>query len=484
MSLDAYDEVIYPNFAFPQTHPDRLASLATLFGMTPAPLDDCRVLELGCGDGGNLIPMAFSLPGARFVGIDRAEKPIEKGVTTITALGLRNIELRKFDINGLSVEFGSFDYIIAHGLYSWVPDEIRDRLLHACRSMLAPHGVAYISYNTYPGCHLRNVARELMRFHTKDVVVAGERVVQGRALMNWLATSRPVKNVYHALLADLSTHLNEKNEAAIHHDDLAVVNTPVYFHQFVEHAAQHGLQFLSEADYLDVQYAELPDGVREQMQVLSENDPLAREQYLDFLEGRSFRQSLLCHCEVAVDRHVKPERIKNLFLRADVRPLSAEPDLAAGSVEEFEGKKEGRIATDLPSGKAALLRLGETYPGSVPFEELVSSNKGDADSLAMLLVKAHGAGVVEVHSFNPEFASTASDRPLAHPLARLQAADGTIVTTLLHNNVRLEDDLSRQLLLLLDGHRTRDDILQELKTPSNELDEKLTQLAKLGLLLE
>jgi tRNA G46 methylase TrmB len=73
-TLTAYDEVLYPSYTHNQTHPDRLATIATLFGLTPAPVERCRVLELGCGNGSNLVPMAYGLPGSEFVGIDRWPK--------------------------------------------------------------------------------------------------------------------------------------------------------------------------------------------------------------------------------------------------------------------------------------------------------------------------------------------------------------------------------------------------------------------------
>lgn len=83
---ESYDEVLYPGYAYRQTHPDRLATMATLFGMTPAPVEGCRVLELGCGEGGNLIPMAFGLPRSQFLGIDLAQRPIQKGQAMVEAL--------------------------------------------------------------------------------------------------------------------------------------------------------------------------------------------------------------------------------------------------------------------------------------------------------------------------------------------------------------------------------------------------------------
>src|ERR1035438_1147600 len=94
----SYDQVLYRGFPYAQSHPGRLATLATLFGMQPAPVDRCRVLELGCGDGANLLPMAFQFPDSTFVGFDLAEKPIAMGREPIAALGLKNMRLEAADI--------------------------------------------------------------------------------------------------------------------------------------------------------------------------------------------------------------------------------------------------------------------------------------------------------------------------------------------------------------------------------------------------
>jgi len=163
----SYNQVRYLGRPLKQTHPDRLATVAGLFGMPAAAPSECRVLELGCGDGGNLIPMALGLPRSGFTGIDLAGDAIREGCAVVSALGLRNITLRQLDLMEAGPELGEFDYIIAHGLYSWVPPEVRERLLHVCRAHLAPSGVAYVSYNTYPGFHRREMFREMMLYHVR-----------------------------------------------------------------------------------------------------------------------------------------------------------------------------------------------------------------------------------------------------------------------------------------------------------------------------
>ena len=81
----------------------------------------CRVLELGCASGGNLIPMAMDFPDSEFLGIDLSARQIEAGKVHLANLKPRNIELRAASIMDVDAGYGQFDYIICHGVFSWVP---------------------------------------------------------------------------------------------------------------------------------------------------------------------------------------------------------------------------------------------------------------------------------------------------------------------------------------------------------------------------
>ncbi len=521
--LTSYDEVTYPNYTYPQTHPDRLATLATLFGMRPAPVEHCRVLEMGCGDGSNLLPMAFGLPDSEFVGIDLAAQPIVNGNARIAALGLKNIDLRRRDLMEIRTEIGQFDYVIVHGLYSWIPPAARDKILAICRSSLNPQGVAYISYNAYPGCHLREITRQMMLFHTKDLKDSQERVAQGRALIQWLVNGQTQSSAYHTFLREVNDRFQTKSHGAVFHDDLAEINTPVYFHQFASHAAAHGLQFLSEADFFESQDYDFPTEVAEQLRRLGEQDPLTKEQYLDFLKGRAFRQTLLCHHEISLERSVKPALVRRFYVKSEARPVSDAPDIKSNSVEEFRRPKEGAISTDFPLAKAAMVYLGEIFPRSAHFDVLLakarsligetisaedSASVENAQTFAEVMLKTYAAGVIELHLHEPQFVVEPSEYPQASPLARLQAQQGTIITSLLPNTIGLDDALGRHLLVLLDGTRDRAAVVDELRkmVESNvdqsnddeqarterkrlleilpdELENQLNHLGRLGLLL-
>ena len=518
--IDPYDEFLYPNYSYPQTHADRLASLATVFGMTPVPVEHCRVLELACGDGANLLPMAYDLPGSQFLGIDRAAQPIARGAAMIETLQLRNLDLRQLDLMALPPDLGQFDYIIAHGLYSWVPPIVRDRILEICRSCLAPQGVAYISYSVYPGCHLREITRRMLLFHTRDVKDPRQRVAQGRALIKWVADAQTQSNAYSLFLREVRDSFASKNDGAIYHDDLAEVNAPVYLHQFITHAARHGLQFLSEAEYFDTQEYNFPPEVAQQLRLMAQQDIIGKEQYLDFLEGRSFRQTLLCHHEAKLDHSLRSDAVRQFHIRSQARPVSAEPDLKSEVIEEFRGPNECAITTSFPLAKAAMLHLGEIYPRSARFDDLLAqayqllgipspreTDSEEARALAEVILKTYGAGVLEFHLHVPTFTLIPGERPLASALARLQAQQGPITTSLLGNSVKFDDFLGRQLLVLLDGSRDRATLLKDFWTliestiqagPEElaaadqaklrqdlpqQLEQKLADLGRLGFLL-
>ncbi|MFN2536517.1 MAG: methyltransferase domain-containing protein, partial [Mycobacteriales bacterium] len=146
-----YDDVPYGVATHAATHPGRLAAIATLFGAGPPAVESARVLELGCALGGNIIPMAVAYPGSSYLGIDLSGRQIADGQRTVAQLGLTNIELRHASITDVDDSDGQFDYVICHGVYSWVPPEVQDKILDICARNLAAGGVAVVSYNTYPG---------------------------------------------------------------------------------------------------------------------------------------------------------------------------------------------------------------------------------------------------------------------------------------------------------------------------------------------
>lgn len=510
--LFSYDELPYPSKFFLQTHPDRLATMAVFFGLRPAPVDTCRVLELGCGNGTDLISHAFHLPDAKFVGVDLAVGHIEDAQRGARELGLTNIEFIQMDVAMMTVdEFGEFDYIVAHGLFSWVPQVVRDRVLEIFSEMLAPNGIGYISYNAYPGAHHREMVQRMMRYHSRDVADPAEKVGKAISFLAFLSENASEKEIFGPILQhELQRHF-EHEAADIFHDDLSDANRAYYFHEFAAMLAEHELQFLSEAELHAMGTGGLSADAREFVESI--DDPIEREQYLDFLRGRIFRQTLFCRADVAVDRDPKPDVIRRFKLASSIRPVSPNPEIASTRVEKFAGAKGMGIQIDDPLAKAALVELGQSWGRAVGFDDLAENAKDEllrrgfesddwnerlATLEAILFQLCRETSLIELHLFQPEASREAPEMPRVNALARWQLPQANNVLTNLNLDVKIEDPVSRRLLELLDGTRDLDSIeveMREFINSSEDVEEKsdlllrltdwlrlsVSQLAKLGM---
>jgi methyltransferase-like protein/SAM-dependent methyltransferase len=464
----SYEELVYDGRAHTATHPDRMTTLATLLGMRPAPVERCRVLELGCATGGNLLPLAESLPESAFVGIDLSERQIDMGRKVAARLGLTNLRLETHDIFDLDAALGTFDYIIAHGVYSWVAAPVRDALLRVCRKHLAPHGVAYISYNTYPGWHLREPVREILTYHVRNLDAPRDRLQHGRALLDFLAAGVPrQEGAWGQILHTVGDLAAREPGWYFYHEHLEEDNHAVYFHQFIEHARQHGLGYLGEAEVHATLTALRPE-VQQGLRSLA-GDLLQLEQYLDFIRNRAFRRTLLVHEEVQLQRAPGPEVVFPLKASALARPVVAGHDPRSAGPLDFRTDDEVVVSTSLPLTKATLLVLNEAWPQALTLDELcaaVSARLGGlgmpaAEARALLgrsLVHLFLSNLMGLHTYVPPFVTRAGERPCSTPLMRLQASTKAGVINRRHRLVALSvADLA--VLALLDGSRDRAGIL-------------------------
>jgi SAM-dependent methyltransferase len=484
-----YDEIPYPGRAFAQTHPDRLATMATLFGLDPAPPSACRVLELGCGDGGNILPMALGLPGSSFVGIDLAPLATERARALADLLHLENIEFEHVGIEDYDAPDGSFDYVIAHGVFSWVPERVRDDLLALCARLLTPHGVAYVSYNAMPGQRTRQTLRDMLAFALDGIDEPAARMAAARELLAEACTVWQAGEGLEATIGGQARMLLGQGEALFFHDTLSPVNKALYVHEFVAHAGEHGLQFLAEAEFSEMQIGGLPQDL--QRQLLEIDDIVRREQILDFLNQRMFRQTLLCHAGLNVDGVPRPERIATLAASGPIETTTgAETDRVT-----FTATSGSHLSTAHPLVVRALQRIADRWPAAVWIDELAGGDGAsdeDREVVCEALLPCFAANLVRLHAHPPRMATTPGPRPHASPLARLQALERDRLTTLRHTSIRLEDDFGWRLVALLDGTRDRGALLTELRAGLGggydeleaDLDRSLATLARVALLIE
>ncbi|MGB7069778.1 MAG: class I SAM-dependent methyltransferase [Pyrinomonadaceae bacterium] len=469
-----YDAVPYPSMTFPQTHPDVLATAAAFFGMETADPESCSVLELGCGDGMNLISFASILKGSRFVGIDLSSVHIDHANRSASELKLENTKFIHGDVTDINRgEFGTFDFVIAHGLYSWVPEAVRTKILEIYAECLAPRGVGYISYNAYPGYRIWEMFREMMRYHVAHVSDAMAKVQKGRAFLKSLGGQGEPNGLYQALIRAGHNAISAAEPASVFHDELSDVNQPFYFHEFVAQLREHGLQFLCEVDPAISSKKSSFDDLR--LEVDTVDDIVKREQYVDFIEGRRFRSSLFCRNDIELDRRPGPDIVRNFCISSRLRPKQEHFDILDESEVCFVAPNGGEVSTALPLTKSVLVHLqNKGCPGGRLDELLAEAQHTpgasptfsieDIETTAAFILQAYEDGLIEFHKFRPNLVALPGKFPVAHFLARWQIAHGfKVVSTGAGTSYDTENDMTKLLILLLDGSRDRESLLTEMR---------------------
>lgn len=516
----SYDELPYTDNSFHYTHPDHMATVGLLHGLPVARPEGCRVLELGCAMGGNVIPMALKLPGASFVGIDLSARQVDEGRATVEALGLANVDLRAVSILDVDAGWGEFDYIVCHGVYSWVPAPVRDKILAIFAENLAAGGLAYVSYNTFPGWHARGLARDLMAYHLRGGADVRDSARAARAFLKDLVSILPDRRTaYAAILTGEGRLLDDVDDAYLYHEHLEETNSPFYFHQFMADAAAKGLGFVAEAKTDGLREGLGPEA-RERIDAWGDDDPIAREQYLDFVVNRTFRRTFLRREADAPPPRPTPEAVATMAAGTVMMPESPDLDVFAPEPAPFRTPGGGpSLTTNHPLLKAAFLELALARPRMVPFADLLARalDRLSAGPIAPFdpteaaaylreaLFRGFAADLTTLSVAPPRIATDPGEAPTASPLARHQAARGGRITNIAGRTVAPED-LDRFLLPLLDGAHPRAALQAALRariasgdfTVSNEdgavtsaeldravpelVDEGLRRLASLGLL--
>jgi methyltransferase-like protein/ubiquinone/menaquinone biosynthesis C-methylase UbiE len=452
------------------------------------------VLELGCNDGSHLIPMAMEFPESQFVGIDLAEVPIARATDLAAELGVENVTFRVADVMQLGGQPGECDYLVAHGLYSWVPPQVQDKLMELCSRLLAPSGVAYISYNCYPAWHVREMTRNMVRIHTAGINDPAEIRNRAIALLAGIYRSESEQEPYREAIRAEMERIVAKDAVLCYHDDFGDYNLPVYFSEFVRRAGQQGLQFVSEADPTDFQHADFAPDTRENLAQIS--DPVEREQFFDFLTLRGFRRTLLCRDDLVLDRSLPVERLRPLHYSAALRGTPEIPDLASFAPVEFVAPNGSSVTVNQPFVKVVLYELAQAWPGSLAFSDLLERARSVAPLLATsdaelmlreVLLRMHMPGLLEISVVPYRHAIAVSEKPVASKLARLQLRNGSRVTSLRHRAVEIDNPTGRALLPLLDGSRDMDALKGALSSSNGdvepaEIEAGLARLRELALL--
>lgn len=300
----------------------------------------------------------------------------------------------------------------------------------------------------------------MMRYHAMPFETPAERIGQARAMLDFLAGAVPQEgNAHGQVLARELDLLARCSDAYLYHEHLEATNAPLYFHQFADRAAGHGLQYLAEADFAAMLTGRFPPEVAATLESISA-DIVHLEQYMDFVRNGQFRQTLLCREGLKVRRALSPAAMHGLHLASPARREGGGQDSGPGAgpldlderVEVTWRAPGGALATAThPVSKAALELLSQRWPRGWLLEDLVAEatalagRPGDVALPMQDLFHCFLSGVVELRSGQVTCTSDVSDRPRASACAVQEAAVSDPVDELALQ--RGMESLARQALL-------------------------------------
>ena len=463
----SYDLKPYSSHPFPQTAPSRVSAIAQLFGLSPVAPTKARVLELGCSSAGNIIPLAAHYPNAQFVGVDISRIQIAEGRGRIDNLSLKNISLRCESFTECDAAvLGKFDYVIVHGVYSWVAAPVREAMLDLIGKVLNDNGVAYISYNVLPGWRIPQTLRDALVHIVPTDAPMEERVRVARFAIRFIAESSSDQSLYGKGLREWAAQLEGLPDDYLVHEFLEPVNQPCTVSEFLNSADKHGLAYLGESD-LPTMVPENAVGDRaDAIRQMTGNNIIAVEQFIDLINGRTFRQSLLVKTAAAakINRNLSPASLDKLHFVCD-HSYRASDGSDGDLFTALDGAGRTVTATSFEVGKA-LQHIQKLFPQSFTVASLckdlgIKQAEG-REAIADLILRMVLAGLLVPMAEKIVATDVAKTKPLATSLARTDALQGLRFTTnSKHERVEI-DPAARIALPLLDGESDRDTLTNAL----------------------
>ena len=459
------------------TQPDVLAVTAALAGLSPVSVTNCRVLELGCSVGGNLLPIAQGLPESNFVGIDPSLQSIARAQKTATGAGLKNIRFEARDLISLPADFGPFDYIIAHGVYHQVDTAGREPLLAMIARLLSPNGVAYVNYNIYPGWNAREMFRDIIARHVKGMTDQKSIAAKAREFIAFLDrhAQSASEGVYATQIHREASLLATVPDDYLIHEYLEAGPQAVYFEQFAGQLSRSGLSFVGEVRP-NPSRRNLADVLRREQPELAQNW-VKLEQYLDDVQGGFARRSLLCHADKAVSRVPQTGVIEHLHARCRILPAVNQGNLRSNEPMPFQFPDGVVVKINDVLVKTILVALARAWPMTLSFDEMVQVIRVDLQFGEMFAAPGSeerttlmnatdacfAATLIDLHEHPPRYVQIAGEKPLATALARFQARESKSVTNVHHVLILTLSKVDRLVLAHLNGTRDRSALVAVLK---------------------
>lgn len=469
----SYDDIPYDGGANAPSHPRKLAVLGRAFGLNPAPPQTARILELGCSLGTNILNIAYTLPDAECVGMDLFESQVNEARNRAQTLGLNNIRFEVADLMDFGDGEEPYDYILACGVFSWVPEPVRNRILELCGRLLKPHGIAYITYNIYPGWYMRQPLRDLVVMASGSGHIR-ERIQRSAHMLDFMAraTSRlkTKDETFARIVARERSIMQAMPAEYLAHEHLESTNAPIYFKDFVALAGEQGLQYLADAAISTMFPTELDAETAEELQNLTSSQ-VGLEQLLDFIRGRQFRQSLLCRGDAPLERSLESFSVRDLFISSNGSIIGEDDPAYDPAAIKFRAGESVVNVRD-PELAYALQAISDAAPRFCRFEELLPENADEetASRTDSNMVQLYLRGVITLEADQTAVATTVGERPRASQAALLLGSNGALPNRF-HQTMDLTS-LELMVIPLADGSRTTAEIRTDAKAKLESMAER------------
>lgn len=470
---NSYDQIPYESYPYNKSDIGKIYAIAKLFDVDAVDFKKCKVLELGCAAAGNIIPMAIKFPKSEFKGIDLSEVQVNSGIEQIKELGLKNIKIEARSILDIDSSYGKFDYIIVHGIWSWVPENVRTQIFEICKNNLSDNGVAYISYNTLPGWNMVKSVRDMMLYHIKNHNTPQQKVTQGKALLNFINEARGEgADPYSLTIKNELEILKNAADSYIFHDHMEENNHPAYFSEFMGQADGSGLQYLGDAEISNMYLGNMPQKVNETLQQIG-NDIVKVEQYMDFITNRRFRMSLICKKNVKINRNITSDRIDNFYFTSNLQ-FKKETGVKLDENGYLNSKGAGSVT--FKTNSAPIIELFKYFhennnkPTNLDeLAKIITKNlktpneKKDStkQELREAITRFILAGVLDFSADSANYVGEISKSPSTSKLAKTQARGKNWVTNQRSTRVGI-DSFDKFMLQYLDGANDFDKLVEKM----------------------
>ena len=474
-----YDQLPYTSYPFPYAYPSHMRAIATLFGLSPPKLETARILELGSSAGENTIPFAFNYPKSECVAIDLSKVEIAEGQKRLSTLGIKNLDLKVANILDVDDSWGKFDYIYAHGIYSWVPEIVSEKILDISKNNLSPNGIAYVSYNIKPGWNMGMTIRDMMKFHTSSLSNVKEQIEQARAFVNFINSVLEGSNSpYAQYLKQEALSISQKADSYIYGEYLVEYNHQEYFKDFIAKIRKRSLEYLADTHLTSMYLNNLPPKAVEKLKEVK--DLVLSEQYMDFVSNKRFRCTLMCHKDNKVNRNLGPKSLEKLKFTFHIVPeksfdkVDIEDNLEVCTFY-FQNNKAQKITITNVILKAIFYIFSENLGYQLSINDIAKFAMKKIKKVQLQDIKKElnnnllnliFQGYVKIYSENPLNINNISDKPkvsylVKNQIRHLDTNSDLWVTSQLNELVAISH-FEYHLLQYLDGKHTKKDLLDKL----------------------